>query len=306
MASTCAAPRYSSSGSGSKFSLVFCFVIYCFGVAVVGVQYVVSDSVLSIIKNKCNACNGCAKGVAPSPSPITASPIFASPVLASPISSSPLIGFSPISDLPISFSPFPQGEFVPKCANPCSLSECPFFPNADCVVGCGCTAEYLNFNIPVTDSCDCQDPPACVPAPGTISAPPTVCLIKLIRRGGGQCRILIHVCVCMSLTLKLQTPPTSPSECQSVTCPSDAAPLCQYIPFANCQDVPCENPVNCFVDPCQVNSCPTNPNAICISNYCDGCNAIFVDPATNEASFVFLPFFKKKKRKEKTATPTAR
>ena len=36
------------------------------------------------------------------------------------------------------------------------------------------------------------------------------------------------------------------------------------------------------MDPCDVNSCPSYPDAICISNYCDGCNAIFVDPATSE------------------------
>ena len=33
--------------------------------------------------------------------------------------------------------------------------------------------------------------------------------------------------------------------------------------------------VNCFVAPCSVTTCPRHPNAICIDDYCGGCNARF-------------------------------
>ena len=48
----------------------------------------------------------------------------------------------------------------------------------------------------------------------------------------------------------------------------------------NLQQVPClGEEVNCFVDPCQFAECPAHPNAICKSNYCGGCNAVFHDGA---------------------------
>ena len=33
--------------------------------------------------------------------------------------------------------------------------------------------------------------------------------------------------------------------------------------------------VNCFVEPCRTASCPAYPNATCVNNYCNGCNAKF-------------------------------
>ncbi len=35
--------------------------------------------------------------------------------------------------------------------------------------------------------------------------------------------------------------------------------------------------VRCFMDPCDVASCPQFPDAKCVSNYCGGCNYDFVD-----------------------------
>ncbi len=35
--------------------------------------------------------------------------------------------------------------------------------------------------------------------------------------------------------------------------------------------------VDCFQDPCLVESCPSYPNAECIANYCDGCHADYYD-----------------------------
>ncbi|CAF0780371.1 unnamed protein product [Brachionus calyciflorus] len=39
----------------------------------------------------------------------------------------------------------------------------------------------------------------------------------------------------------------------------------------------CLFPVNCFVEPCRFATCPTHPNAVCVNNYCDGCNAFFYE-----------------------------
>ena len=35
--------------------------------------------------------------------------------------------------------------------------------------------------------------------------------------------------------------------------------------------------VNCFADPCPVNSCEGDPEATCEANYCGGCHAIYTD-----------------------------
>ena len=39
--------------------------------------------------------------------------------------------------------------------------------------------------------------------------------------------------------------------------------------------VPCEDPVNCLVDPCVGTTCQRFPDAVCVSDYCGGCNARF-------------------------------
>ncbi|KAL3885494.1 hypothetical protein ACJMK2_025547 [Sinanodonta woodiana] len=33
--------------------------------------------------------------------------------------------------------------------------------------------------------------------------------------------------------------------------------------------------VHCLVNPCDVTDCPAHPEAVCVANYCGGCNAIF-------------------------------
>ena len=42
--------------------------------------------------------------------------------------------------------------------------------------------------------------------------------------------------------------------------------------------------VYCIINPCQVTSCPAHPGAICIPDYCGGCNARFFDKAGNEVT----------------------
>ena len=56
-------------------------------------------------------------------------------------------------------------------------------------------------------------------------------------------------------------------------------------PIAPLPTCPPDKPrVYCFVDPCQVTTCPTHPEARCISDYCGGCNARFFDDEGNEVT----------------------
>lgn len=41
------------------------------------------------------------------------------------------------------------------------------------------------------------------------------------------------------------------------------------------------NTVNCLVDPCMFATCSAYPAAVCISNYCGGCNAEFFNAGTD-------------------------
>ena len=65
----------------------------------------------------------------------------------------------------------------------------------------------------------------------------------------------------------------------------DPANNCEFFP---CPDT-CINPVtgqpdtlvNCFADPCSVQTCDGDPNATCTANYCGGCHALFTDADGN-------------------------
>ena len=35
--------------------------------------------------------------------------------------------------------------------------------------------------------------------------------------------------------------------------------------------------VECLVDPCRSATCPAHPHAVCVADYCGGCNAKFFD-----------------------------
>ncbi len=42
--------------------------------------------------------------------------------------------------------------------------------------------------------------------------------------------------------------------------------------------------LRCFLDPCEVVSCPGNPTARCVSNFCGNCSYIFVDSSNNDVT----------------------
>ena len=52
-------------------------------------------------------------------------------------------------------------------------------------------------------------------------------------------------------------------------------PQSQLIPDLPGVCVPDCDPVQCFVDPCEVAKCPAYPGAECVPNYCGGCSADF-------------------------------
>jgi hypothetical protein len=76
--------------------------------------------------------------------------------------------------------------------------------------------------------------------------------------------------------------PMPPVNCSAVSC---LRPVCEYgelfTPPNQCCPtcaLPCadgETPVNCFVDPCVGARCRGFPDAVCVSDYCGGCNARF-------------------------------
>ena len=186
--------------------------------------------------------------------------------LPSPSRSTPIM--KPLSLRPMRALSLPPPPSDDKCCleDPCQCTSCPSFPDAVCVPDyCDCTFDYVLEGTVVTDPCkdDCQFPsddcPELIPLPSP-------CFYTKAPQD-------INGCI---------------FGCQVAVCPFDNVKLCPFIPFPDCEDEKCV-PVNCFVDPCSVASCPAVPGATCISNYCGGCNAIFVDPATSEVTPPSLP-----------------
>ncbi|XP_072039473.1 uncharacterized protein [Amphiura filiformis] len=69
-------------------------------------------------------------------------------------------------------------------------------------------------------------------------------------------------------------PPPGAENCQPIYTDDECCPS-----YDHCQGVcpPEILPVNCVANPCDVNSCPSYPNAECVANYCGGCFAFFFD-----------------------------
>ena len=108
-----------------------------------------------------------------------------------------------------------------------------------------------------------------------------------------------------------RAPPTQPpctlgiynclvDPCSSATCPAQPTATCRANTCGGCNahffDDMCRNVTlfcntpatttaptctlgiyNCLVDPCSSATCPAQPTATCIANYCGGCNAHFFD-----------------------------
>ena len=99
------------------------------------VQFLLSSGALPVIKAKCGACNGCVEASPPT------------------------------------FESAPTASALDLCVNPCLIGSCPFFPDADCIATCGCTAEYIASGQVVTDQCTCTDLPPIIPDDCTVVTP---------------------------------------------------------------------------------------------------------------------------------------
>lgn len=67
--------------------------------------------------------------------------------------------------------------------------------------------------------------------------------------------------------------------CNNCICLENGAVACTLMMCPPCPD---EHTVNCLVNPCDVTTCPTHPNATCRPNYCYGCNHAFFDEEGKE------------------------
>ncbi|XP_072050232.1 uncharacterized protein [Amphiura filiformis] len=150
---------------------------------------------------------------------------------------------------------------VARCAGPshpfCTVIEDPdaCCPSYSCPEGCPdgdklrAVGEYWKSD-PCT-SCGCEKPPRTTPGE-TIY--PLVCLRP-------------ESCPQYQLSTGCSyVPPKEDQCCGSVQCPDEHV------------ECPPESPqVNCVVSPCQTSSCPADPTATCLTNYCGGCNALYYD-----------------------------
>ncbi|XP_063675363.1 kielin/chordin-like protein isoform X1 [Bolinopsis microptera] len=186
------------------------------------------------------------------------------------------------------------GEAEVECdEDPCETAKCPNFPYAKCRVDtCGkCQAVFYHDTGSRIDNCkgDCLGNmifnncgSACT---ATCSNPNPVCIEMCVAR-----------CECPS-----DVPLLTGSHCNPRDeCPeeeegnsnsgggsgemcrprypdpdpdSDSEPDSEPVP----PEPECGDIVNCFENPCKVQSCPNYPRARCRANYCGGCNADFYD-----------------------------
>ncbi|GMH38578.1 hypothetical protein BSKO_06462 [Bryopsis sp. KO-2023] len=160
---------------------------------------------------------------------------------------------------------------VPKVIcilDPCRLATCSAFPTAVCESNfCGDCNAIFTVN---GQEVDCTEPPAPVPPPPA-ECPPGVPKVTCIL---DPCR--------------LATCPAFPT----AVCESNFCGDCNAIFTVNGQEVDCTEPpapvppppaecppgvpkVTCILDPCRLATCSAFPTAVCESNFCGDCNAIF-------------------------------
>ncbi|XP_071941274.1 neurogenic locus notch homolog protein-like [Antedon mediterranea] len=218
----------------------------------------------------------------------------------------------------------PKGVEVVSCLiNPCVFATCPANQNAQCRANyCGgCNAVFYDSNgveVDCVHPCNsgehqCQNGATCIPDTVGLgySCECTNCF------GGEFCQFAKPVanpclrndnpcynggtCDFPDCTLRCRCPPGFTGDlCQYVECPTSTPCLtakCAHgfiVDTNGCQTCnclpgpkPCPQDVqvyNCFVNPCDTAVCPANSDAICIANYCGGCNAVFYDTSGVEVN----------------------
>ncbi|XP_065315536.1 kielin/chordin-like protein [Gordionus sp. m RMFG-2023] len=153
------------------------------------------------------------------------------------------------NDKPIICHECPPGHPIVMCyANPCKLTTCPAYPNAICkpYICETCEARYYVNEIRVR--CDKK----CSPTEPIVN-----CLIN-------PCKFAV-------------CPAFPDAICTTSNCASCKAEFYLNETLVDCEKkCPLHKPrVECLVNPCDGKIIKKYPNAICVPNYCGGCDAVF-------------------------------
>ncbi|CAG5123263.1 unnamed protein product, partial [Candidula unifasciata] len=208
----------------------------------------------------------------------------------------------------------PKGSPAVYCkVAPCDENQCPRYPGARCVNDyCGgCNARYYVNKIEVTKFCPssppkCPDgnpPVQCFVAPCTNKTCPAYPEAKCVEDYCGGCNFFFvynntnvtsqcagDLCPAGVKTFNCFVAPCDVSTCPrypNARCVDDYCGGCNARYFVNdtevtrfCPSSPevCPDgnrPVACFQQPCNATRCQAFPNATCVDDYCEGCNARF-------------------------------
>ena len=151
----------------------------------------------------------------------------------------------------------PNCTYPVNCfADPCQFSNCLAYPSARCESDyCGgCNARFYVGEKEVTNMCNMPIQP-CQRYGGTDLN------IFCGRGSSGQCPGSSYCDI-------------HPADSFATCCCEDDAATCPN----------CTSPVNCAINPCNVNTCKSFPTAVCRANYCGGCNAQFFKPGDEEVT----------------------
>ncbi|CAF1035266.1 unnamed protein product [Rotaria sordida] len=210
----------------------------------------------------------------------------------------------------IKSSPCPPGQTQVKCLkDPCQGATCPAYATAKCVSNyCGgCNALWYKADgtpVNCTKSSPCppgQNQVKCLKDPCQGATCPACPTAKCVSNYCGGCHALWYKADGTPANCAKSSPcPPGQNEvqckkdpCEGATCPAYPTAKCVSNYCGGCNALwykadgtsvscakssPCppgQDEVHCTIDPCEGATCPAYPEAICISNYCGGCNALW-------------------------------
>eukprot|EP01084_Bolivina_argentea_P091350 164448_1 len=146
----------------------------------------------------------------------------------------------------------------------CGLDEDYWF---DDKCGCGCKPKKIDI-------------PDCVPDGWYYSGDNDFCVVAFIVCKDGYEHWSLPECGCGCKPKDINPPSACPLDIKKC---SDGSYVNRN-PLNNCEFDECPkcNQIKCLIEPCQFSSCDNYPNAICTSNYCNSCNAIWTDINGND------------------------
>ncbi|XP_071954539.1 uncharacterized protein [Antedon mediterranea] len=198
--------------------------------------------------------------------------------------------------------------------NPCDNIRCPMNPNAICKPNyCGgCNAVFYNSNNVPVQCTNCMSATGRMYLPGEdwIEGSCRLCACNSVGRSvcSNSCQqpqtASTKTCVDISGQVYYVGQKWENTKCQTCTCEASGqiscASKCKYSltdplpagcnfiwtddkccpiqPVCNNGECPAGVPTTpCLINPCRFAQCPLNQAARCHSNYCGGCNAVFID-----------------------------